>query len=189
MNQAPAGILLAAGYSTRFGSNKLLYPVTGNQPMVLVSARKLAAALPGSVVVINRNLLSYQSQLASLGLRIVVNERPERGIGSSIACGVLESPAAGGWLVMLGDMPFVREDTIRILADRLRHVDSIVAPRYRQIRGHPVGFGKNYRDQLQALNGDTGARDIIHRYRDRLEIVPVDDAGVIADIDAPSDLG
>jgi molybdenum cofactor cytidylyltransferase len=196
MNAAPAGILLAAGLSTRFGpavsNNKLLYPFTGNKPMLLVSAEKLARVLPGSIVVINQDLLSPQSQLQAnlhkLDLRIVINEQPERGMGSSIACAVRASSDATGWLIMLADMPYINEGTIRLLAGRLQHADSIVAPEYRQRRGHPVGFGQQYKDELWALNGSAGARDIINRHKDRVELVPVDDAGVITDIDTPGDL-
>jgi molybdenum cofactor cytidylyltransferase len=76
----------------------------------------------------------------------------------------------------------------KLVADSELADTSIVAPEYRQQRGHPVGFGQCYRDELQALNGNAGARDIIQRHKDSLELVSVDDAGVIADIDTPGDL-
>ena len=57
MSKLPVGILLAAGKSQRFGSNKLLHPVTDNTPMLLVSAQKLASVLPGSIVVISHDLI------------------------------------------------------------------------------------------------------------------------------------
>ena len=110
MSKAPVGILLAAGKSTRFGSNKLLHPLTDNRPMLLVSAEKLAKEMPASIVVINEQLIPLSAQLEQMGLRVVVNERAEQGMGSSIACGVGACQDASGWLIMLADMPSLKTE-------------------------------------------------------------------------------
>lgn len=187
MNRAPVGILLAAGQSRRFGSNKLLHPIVDGTPMLLASAQTLAGVLPGTIIVINRELADYTPQLEQLGMQVVVNAQAEQGMGSSIACGVRASEAAAGWLVALADMPYLRRDTIRQLANRLEHGTAIVAPLYKQQRGHPVGFGRRYKDALLALQEDVGARHVITRHRDRLELVPTTDVGVVTDIDRVKD--
>jgi len=193
MNKPPVGILLAAGQSTRFGSNKLLYPLTGNRPMLLVSAEKLAKVLPASIVVINEQLLPLTAQLEQLGLRVVMNEQAEQGIGRSIACGVGASQDASGWLIMLADMPYLETETIKRLADKLSHGAGIIAPLYEnksgdKQRGHPVGFNQCFKEELLALDKDTGARQVIQNHQSQLELLAVDDAGVIMDIDHAGDL-
>ena len=198
MSKKPVGILLAAGKSQRFGSNKLLYPVTDNTPMLLVSAQKLANVLPGSIVVISPELIPYTDQLEQLkrlkemGLRVVVNDDAERGMGSSIACGVRASEDAPGWLIALADMPYIKTETIALLADKLANGARIVAPvlnkRGEQRRGHPVGFNQRYKDELLALDDDVGARHVIAHHKSELELVPTDDAGVAVDVDQAIDI-
>ena len=198
MIKAPVGILLAAGQSTRFGSNKLLHPLIYNRPMLLVTAEKLAKVLPDSIVVINEQLVPLTAQLEQMGLRVVVNEQAEQGMGSSIACGVGACQHASGWLIMLADMPYLRTETIKLLADEFEHgpgergadesSTGIIAPVYDERRGHPVGFSQCYKNELLALDEDTGARQIIQNHQSQLELVAVDDAGVIMDVDRTSDL-
>lgn len=192
MSRKPIGVLLAAGQSSRFGRNKLLYPLIGNIPMLLVCAEKLRTVLPDSVVVINGELISLRSQLEQLGLNVIVNEQAVQGMGSSIACAIRASeqahPDAGGWLIMLADMPYIEIGTIEMLARQLEQGANIVAPQYRQQRGHPVGFSRRYKNELLELNLDTGARDILKNYHHELSLLPVDDEGILLDIDRPADI-
>ena len=193
MSKAAVGILLAAGQSVRFGSNKLLHPLTDGRPMLLVSAEKLAKVLPGSIVVINQQLLPLTAELKQMGLRVIVNEQAEQGMGSSIACGVGACNDASGWLIMLADMPYLETETIRLLADRLEAGAGMVAPLYDKKsgdkqRGHPVGFSQRYKHELLQLDGDSGARRVIQNHPDQLELLDVDDAGVIIDVDQSGDV-
>lgn len=194
MSTTPVGILLAAGQSKRFGSNKLLHPLSGNRPMLLVSAEKLAKVLPASIVVISEQLLPLTAQLEQLGLRVVVNEQAEQGMGSSIACGVGASQHASGWLIVLADMPYLETETIALLADKLADGAGIIAPLYENTsgdtqRGHPVGFNQCFKNELLALDQDTGARQVIQDHQGQLVLLAVDDAGVIMDVDHVGDLG
>lgn len=188
MNSTPVGILLAAGKSRRFGSNKLLHPITGNTPMLMVSAQKLAHALPGSIVVINQQLVAFSEPLQQLGLRVVINAQAENGMGSSIACGMRASQDAAGWLITLADMPHIKAATLSRLATRLTQGAAIVAPLFEQQRGHPVGFDHRFKDELMALNEDVGARHIIDKHQPLLELLPTDDDGVLRDLDYPDDI-
>lgn len=189
MSRLPVGILLAAGQSRRFGSNKLLHPVSDDTPMLLVIAKKLVNVLPDSIAVINQDLIPYTKPLEQLGLRVVVNEQAHRGMGNSIARGVQASQDAAGWLIALADMPYIKTETITQLSDRIKDGSDIVAPLFEQQRGHPVGFNKHYKDELLALNDDVGARHIISNHQNQLEFISTRDAGVIADIDQSSDIG
>lgn len=192
MSNKPIGVLLAAGQSRRFGSNKLLYPLIDNTPMLLLCAEKLGRAVPDSMVVINRELIHLSKQLEQLGLQVIVNDQSEQGMGSSIACAVRASeslyPDAAGWLILLADMPYIETRTIEQLYKQLEQGADLVAPVYRQQRGHPVGFSRNYKNDLLALNQDTGARDILKKYHGSLRLLPLEDEGILIDIDRPADI-
>jgi len=188
MSELPVGILLAAGQSRRFGSNKLLHPVCDNMPMLLVTAQKLVSVLPQSIAVINHELVSHTSKLEQLGMHVVVNKQAQRGMGSSIAAGVRANQNAKSWLIALADMPYIKIETIKQLADRLEHGADIVAPVYQQQRGHPVGFNYKYKNDLIALNDDVGARHILSKYKNSLELIDTSDAGVLIDVDKTSDV-
>jgi molybdenum cofactor cytidylyltransferase len=109
-------------------------------------------------------------------------------MGASLACAVRAAGAADGYLVALGDMPFVRPSTIGAVRDALAGGALLAAPYWRAKRGHPVGFAGSFRPELEALSGDEGARRLLDAHAARLVKVPVGDPGAIRDIDKPSDL-
>lgn len=188
MSTTPVGILLAAGHSRRFGGNKLLHTIDEyHQPMLLVTAQKILSVMNEAVAVINHSLESYVNQLEQMGMQVIINKQSQRGIGNSIACGVRGTPDASGWLITLADMPYIQISTLQQLVKKLTAGAPIVAPTYKDQRGHPVGFHRQYRNELLALDNDTGAREIITRHKSQLELVPFEDKGVIIDIDKPAD--
>jgi molybdenum cofactor cytidylyltransferase len=90
--------------------------------------------------------------------------------------------------VALADMPWIAPTTIARVADAVRKGAVIAAPFHDGQRGHPVGFAPVLRDALLALTGDDGARAVLARHRASLVRIDVDDAGVLRDIDRPSDM-
>lgn len=182
------GILLAAGAGTRFGSNKLLHPLADGTPIAVAAARHLAAALPDSVAVVRPGVPELEAALRAAGLRVTACPRATEGMGASLAHAVRAARDAAGWVVALADMPFVLPETIRRVAARLAEGAAIAAPRFRGERGHPVGFDAGYRDALEALAGDEGARAILRRDAGRVAPVDCEDPGVLRDIDRPADL-
>ena len=83
--------------------------------------------------------------MSDLPVRLIRNPRAKEGMGASIAVGIAalraEFPRARGWLIALGDMPFVAPQTIRAVADAIGHGrHPIVAAWHDGHRGHPVGF-------------------------------------------------
>ncbi|MCU0896701.1 MAG: nucleotidyltransferase family protein [Burkholderiales bacterium] len=182
------GILLAGGAGIRFGSNKLLHPLADGTPIAAASARHLAGALPGAVAVIRPGSPTLAAVLAAEGMRVTVCPRAADGMGETLAHGVRAARDAGGWVVALGDMPFVRPETIRAVADRLASGAAIVAPRFQGQRGHPVGLSARYLAELEALGGDEGARAVLKRDAALIEFVDCDDPGITRDVDTPGDL-
>lgn len=189
MNRGVVGILLASGSGSRFGSDKLMHPLTGGgEPIAVHSARHLLAAIPDSIAVVR----SANSRLARLlraeGMTIAVCRDAARGMGHTLAAGVRASDGAAGWVVALADMPGILPSTIALVAQALGGGASIVAPRFRGDRGHPVGMASRFRDDLLALQGDAGARAIVAAHKDAVTLLDVDDPGVLKDIDTPADL-
>ena len=187
------GVLLAAGYSTRFGSNKLLHPLPAGSPdagvpIALAAARRFTDALPDPVAVIRPRAQKLGKILRDAGCNTVVCRNAAEGMGVSLAEGVRAAADAQGWVIALADMPYLRPDTIRVIAKALSEGAGIAAPAYRGERGHPVGFARRFLDELTALRGDAGARELIKKHPDWITLYDVDDPGVLRDVDEPSDL-
>ena len=188
MKPTCTGILLAAGQSTRFGSNKLLAPLSDGTPMVIACACTLHAVLERCIAVVDDRQSAVARLLAEAGLQVIANPRALEGMGTSIACGVAASPGTGGWLIALADMPGIPARVIQQVAGGLARGADIVAPVCRGQRGHPVGFAARHAPALLALNADSGARDIIAAHRDTLKLIETPHSGVIVDIDTPAAL-
>jgi molybdenum cofactor cytidylyltransferase len=181
------GILLAAGKGTRFGSQKLLARLSDGRYVVEASAANLLAAVGRVIAVTGRNE-RLMRVLDDCGCQVVVNERAAEGMGTSIGAGVEASFAADGWIVALGDMPFIQPTTIEKIKLALEEGAAIAVPTHEGKRGHPVGFARQYGDALCALEGDAGARAIIDANVALARMVEVSDAGIFADIDVVGDL-
>ncbi len=188
MNGEVTGVLLAAGQSRRFPGNKLLQPIDHGTPLALVAARRLRAVLSDILVVVENAECDVALLLKMDGFRVVSNPLASEGVGTSIACGVSASLKSQGWVIALADMPGVPLEIIRRVLDGLKRGGGIIAPYYRQQRGHPVGFSHRYGQALLQLSGDEGARHIIAEFSHELESLETDQWGVIADIDSASDL-
>jgi molybdenum cofactor cytidylyltransferase len=126
--------------------------------------------------------------LAAGGAEVVVNPDPARGLGRSLALGVAAAGDADGWLLALGDMPFIRPATVAAVAAALARGAPIAAPVHAGRRGHPVGFARAMGDRLRALDGDVGARALLEEDPRRVVPVAVDDPGIHRDVDRPHDL-
>jgi molybdenum cofactor cytidylyltransferase len=187
------GILLAAGYSKRFGSNKLLQALPAGAaeagtPIGVAAAKHLLEALPESIAVVRPRAQKLGKMLRDAGCNTVVCKNASEGMGTSLAAGVRATSDANGWIVGLADMPFIRPETIRTLAKALQEGAAIAAPSFQGRRGHPVGFAQRFYEELSSLHGDDGARQFLEQHPELVKVFEVDDPGVVRDIDSPSDL-
>lgn len=180
-------LLLCGGKSSRFGSDKLAANLDG-QPLVAHSVRHLFAGAGNALAVIPKGSKALRRILDDAGCDVLESPDCIRGMGASLAAGVAATADADGWIVALGDMPFVKPITIATIVDKIEKGALIAAPVYQGIRGHPVGFSARLRSELLALDGDEGARGVIARHRDAIEVLIVADEGVSADVDVPADL-
>jgi molybdenum cofactor cytidylyltransferase len=182
------GILLAAGSGSRFGGGKLLHPLADGTPIGVASLRNLKLALPGAVAVVRGDDVRLRDLFEKEGAAVHPCEDAHLGMARSFVCGIDASRDADGWVIALGDMPFLLPQTIAAIAQRVAQTDGIAIAAYRGERGHPVGFSRRYRDELLTLEGDEGARSLIGRHPADVEIVDCDDPGILRDIDTPADL-
>ncbi|HLO63834.1 MAG TPA: nucleotidyltransferase family protein [Azonexus sp.] len=182
------GLLLAAGAGRRFGTDKRWQPLADGTPLVLASASRLRGACSDVLAVLRPDDAALGERLQELGCRVVVNPDAEAGLGSSLAAGVRASADAAGWLVALADMPFIASASHQAVQERLLAGASVVVPTHDGQRGHPVGFSREWLGELSRLDGDVGARHILREHADRVEVLAVDDSGILADVDRPDDL-
>jgi len=182
-----AGILLAAGKGTRFGSQKLLARLKDGRYVVEASAANLLAAV-GRVIAVTSRDERLMRVLDDCGCQVVVNERAAEGMGTSIGAGVRASLNADGWIIALGDMPFIHPATIEKIKLALEEGTAIVVPTHEGKRGHPVGFARQYGAALCGLEGDAGAKGIIDANIALARMIRFDDLGIFADIDVVADL-
>ncbi|SAK78363.1 MobA-like protein [Caballeronia hypogeia] len=184
------GILLAAGLGTRFDPsglrNKLLAPLPGGTPIVFQSARRLLAVAADVVAVVRPGAEKLADVLNEAGCHVIFSLDAERGMGATLAAAVRATSEADGWLVALGDMPWIEPASTEAVARALDGGETLVAPFYRGKRGHPVGFGLAHREVLTTLDGDAGARALFSTHT--AFAVEVDDPNVLRDVDLPSDL-
>jgi molybdenum cofactor cytidylyltransferase len=180
------GILLAAGAGTRFGGDKLLAPFQGDT-VGAVACRHLVAAIPNVLAIVRPRDDALAAELQNAGAAVLRCADAERGIGASLAYGVRASRGESGWVVALADMPWIRSETIGLVADAIANGDSLAAPFFCGRRGHPVGFGRMHVEALAALDGDEGARSVLLA-SSALTRIDVGDPGVLRDVDAPADL-
>ena len=192
-----AVIVLAAGRGSRFlgVEHKLAQPFAATTVLASTLAHALASGL--DVVVVTTAALAPVARHSIAARRVVV--LPEvgdvagnatagaagLGMGYSIASGVSASSTASGWLVLPGDMPLVRPETLQAVAAQLAE-HPIAYAQHKGRRGHPVGFAAELFTELVTLAGDEGARRLVARYPSTA--VELDDPGVLIDIDTIDDL-
>jgi molybdenum cofactor cytidylyltransferase len=186
------GILLAAGAGVRFGGGKLLARLPDGSVIGERAAGNLVAAVPKVIAVVRPGDDALAQRLAAAGARVTVCADAHTGLGASLAHGVRTAGGEEGgeptaFVVALADMPWIEPATIAAVAGALEAGTSLVAPRYRGQRGHPIGFGPVHRDALLALTGDAGARAIVAAAAD-IRWLEVDDPGVVRDVDLPADI-
>jgi molybdenum cofactor cytidylyltransferase len=188
------GLLLCAGSSSRFGAPKLLATVQAPgaphvEAVAVLAARHLLEGCGNALAVVRAGDAKLRETLEMAGCDVLESDRSRNGMGESLADGIARSPGADGWIVALGDMPFVAPRTIALVRSQIEIGVLIAAPvNLHGRRGHPVGFSSTLKDELLGLRGDVGARLVVSHHKDELVPVPVEDAGIFVDIDTPEAL-
>lgn len=193
MSHTPAiwtGILLAAGRGRRFDpqgtEDKLQQILPDGHTVALTAARHLSSVMQHVVVVVRPDNQVLIEEFQRQNYEVVVCPDADQGMAASLTTGLRHSARSKGWIIALADMPYVQSTSIAALLHELENGADIVAPVFQGQRGNPVGFSDKYLPELLALTGDRGARGLLQRFPVRE--IPLDDPGILRDIDLPADL-
>lgn len=181
-------LILAAGRGTRFGSDKRQACLADGRTLLAASVARARAVFDEVHVV-----LRPEDDPAALGLPddcpVIRCADADLGMGHSLAAGVrgLSTVPGDALAVLLGDMPWLAEATLRELLARA-DARRILFPLHQGQRGHPVVFGRAFWPELERLQGDEGARAVLAAHREAWRVLEVDDPGVVLDVDTPQAL-
>lgn len=189
---AVAGIVLAAGQSTRMGArNKLTQPLRGKPILRHAVEAQLEAGLFPVIVVTGHEREAVQTALAELPVRVVHNSDYASGLAGSLKAGVAALPPnAPGAVVSLGDMPNVTPRVIGGLVEGLKRQPEALAvvPTLFGQRGNPVLLAREIFPAVSLLTGDRGARRLLEEAGERVVEVPFEDPSIAIDVDTPEAL-
>jgi CTP:molybdopterin cytidylyltransferase MocA len=183
-----SAILLAAGRSRRMGAFKPLLPF-GDRTVIECCLNNLrAAGVEDVVVVIGHRAEDIRRQLETLNLTFAMNPDPDSEMSASIARGVAAvSHSAKGLIVALVDHPAVPAEIIEVLIDEWRRGARLVQPEHEGRGGHPVLVDLTYRNELLALDPESGLRSLFDAHRAEVRRVPVSSPFVARDMDTWED--
>jgi|SRR5215510_5538622 len=180
-----SAVVLAAGASTRMGSQKLLLPL-GGEPIVRRTVREVCAAgFDDVLVVVGHEHENVVAALDGLPIRHVVNDEYQTGMGSSFRTAVEQLEGSEAAMFALGDQPFVTAREYRsVLAAYRQQTPGIVSARFGEVTAPPHLFSRAFFPELAQLTH--GARSVLQRHGDQTIVLhfPSD---LLQDIDTPAD--
>ena len=193
-----AGIILAAGESTRMGRDKALLPWPPNLPPNTPSGGTLLSAAIKAlsdycdlvIIVAGKNETALRPVIYGCGAFLALNPNPDLGQFSSLQVGLHEVLNQGrdAAMVTLVDRPPPQSTSLQALtsafANRNHDVWSVV-PEYQGKHGHPILIGREMIEAFLKAPATSVARDIEHANQQRILYVPVSDSQVTANIDTP----
>ncbi len=182
-------IVLAAGESTRFGENKMLYRIDG----VPVIRRVVLAAINGlaeTIVVLGHEAERVREALQGLDVRTVLNPQYREGMSSSVKVGVRAASATRGILVLPGDVAFMTPELVKLVIEEHRKTGAlIVLPTYNGRGGHPILFDIRLRDELLNISeAGRGLKEVVNRHLQDVYRIETGTPRILLDIDYREDL-
>ena len=194
-----AGLVLAAGRSSRMRSGHKLLADLGGLPVIARTVDSLvaSASLDSVTVILGDRADAVRDAIGGRRVRTLVAPDHRLGLSASLARGLAALRDGAGWhqdrpdgiLIALGDMPLVEAATIRAVVDRFRALRQAgeAAPVVRPARdgtpGHPILWHRSHAAALSAVTGDGGGRLLLETLGASVSRVRVDDGGIGFDID------
>jgi molybdenum cofactor cytidylyltransferase len=188
-----SAIVLAAGQATRFGQCKQVLRLGGKTILDHALDNLRGSKVDAIVIVLGAHAEEIREKVRLLESdveRVVTNSDFASGMSTSIQAGLRALPeSAEAAMIVLGDQPFVTPRTIDLLIDVYRRTQgSVIVPTYNGVRGNPVMIDRSLFGEMLGIRGDVGCRAIFGELADSIVKVPVDDRGVLIDIDTREDL-
>ena len=184
MGKRVGALILAAGFSNRFGSIKLLAKLENGLTVFEQTQQQLAAAIPDYRVITRPEL---GETLAPYCDKLEIFHEAERGMGATLAHGIGLASDWDSCLICLADMPMIPSAIYQQIAEASQ-ADKIVVPNFAGQAGNPVAFGSEFYNELGALTGDAGGRPVLLQHPDSVLTLPIDNKAILQDIDTPLDL-
>jgi len=183
-------IILAAGSSSRLGKPKQLLDYNGKTLLQTVINEALATDCKPVIVVLGAYAQEIADQHRHNGINVVINQSWEEGMGSSIVAGlstiVKNNSEIESIIIAVADQAFIKKRNFNnLIAKQKETGKKIIASSYNETIGTPVLFKKDYFEALLLLKGAEGAKNILKKYSEDLEIVVFERGGI--DIDTETD--
>ncbi len=180
-------IIPAAGLSTRHPPNKLLDKIDGKTVIV----QTIESYLNHDFEILLILGHDYERIVAAISypikrqIKIIQNNHYKDGLSESIKKGVDSTRGDCDYFgFSLGDKPFIRKETIDTLLNELETTTpKILIPTFKGFNGHPTFFSQTYRNELFAISGDSGGRELLNTHKNDISYFPVNDRGIILDMD------
>jgi molybdenum cofactor cytidylyltransferase len=183
-----AGLVLAAGESSRMGSDKATLTYRGRSFLESIVEALEAAGIGRIAVVLGHHAAEIERQVRRGPAQVVVNPDYRLGQTSSLQAGLrgLMAEDLEAVILCLVDHPAVSHQTLCRLVAAFRHSAApLVIPTYQGRRGHPVLMGRQIFLELLGLEREAGADSVVRKYRAATEFIEVEDEGVVLDVDDP----
>ena len=180
-------IITAAGMSTRQGKNKLLIRSCNETIIEKTINNFLNNNLDIFIVVGHQKelIVPILTDRFRNDIQIVENKDYVTGIASSLKAGITAAGDSYNYYGFCnGDKPFIKVKTIESLLKYLKdNQPKILVPIYQEQSGHPTFFSKEFIKDFGLISGDTGGREVIKKYPDAVTYLPINDEGIILDMD------
>jgi len=184
-------IVLAAGKSTRFGKNKLLYKIGEHTVIERVVRAALGSEADEVILVLGHDAERVRRELAGAECKLVYNSAFEEGQSSSVKIGVaLAAEHSEAAMILPGDIALIRSEAIdKVIEEYRRTGNSIVVAAYQGRHGHPILFDKSLFREIAQINEETqGLKAIVKRHREQIRQVEVGSPEVLFDLDTEEDI-
>lgn len=184
-----SALILAAGMSARMGSIKQLLRMGEKTLLETVLENLHRSQVDEVILVLGFAAETIKQQVSLKDVKVVINEAYQEGMGTSLRVGLAGvDPRAEAALVILADQPFVRPATIDQLIEHYHRLrPAIVIPVYKGFRGNPVLLDRSVFREAMSLVGDIGCRAIFGSHLENILKVPVEDVGILLDVDTYED--
>lgn len=182
-----SALITAAGSGRRIGTPKLMLEIEGRSFLEIVAGNIFSAGIRNIVCVVKEE--TYDWAKASVpGIRYIINPRPERGMLSSIFCGIKKIGKCDGVLLIPVDHPYVKQDTYKILKDTAgKNIGSIIKPRFEGKTGHPIIIPSDLLKEDDEDYISTGLDGILKKSKYRKIYVDVKDDGILKNVNTRDD--
>lgn len=179
-------VIMASGYSTRMGKNKLMLPFKG-KPIIEHVIDTIKECNFNEVILVGR-----ENKVLDIGKKknilTVLNTKAYKGQSQSIKLGILNTCASNGYMFFTGDQPLLDSYTINSLLNTFtQNNDYIIIPKYKDKVGSPTIFPKKFKNELLNLQGDVGGKAVINNHTNEILFVNLRNGFCLFDIDTSKD--